>query len=223
MMSLENLQFYTVGSGGPVFLWLTHRMRPDDLQRMEEETEKLAPGRAYTVAALSAGDWDADFAPWPADVGDRHFAGRGPELLERLQGEIFPEIRSRYGEQAEIYIMGYSLAGLYALWCAYQTAETAGAISGSGTMWFPGWDEYSAAHVIVREGSLIYLSLGGKEAAVSDPVMSTIEDLTKKQWTRMKADPHVRLTTLEMNSGGHFADEIKRLAKGIVWVLKNRR
>lgn len=59
---------------------------------------------------------------------DIDFPGNGEQTLEYITNGLIPAVRSKYGNEREIYIMGYSLAGLFALWaCARRTDIFAGA------------------------------------------------------------------------------------------------
>ena len=81
------------------------------------------------------------------------------------------------------------------------------------------WDEYVLHHQIKHESN-IYLSLGGKEEKTKNPVMARVGDRTRTQEQILRNDPKVKHTTLEFNSGGHFADAQKRLAKAVKWLLE---
>lgn len=113
----------------------------------------------------------------------------------------------------------YSLAGLFALWTAYETDIFSAIASCSGSLWFEQWDEYVLHHQIKHESN-IYLSLGGKEEKTKNPVMARVGDRTRTQERILRNDPKVKQTTLEFNSGGHFADAQKRLAKAVKWLLE---
>ena len=113
----------------------------------------------------------------------------------------------------------YSLAGLFALWTAYETDIFSAIASCSGSLWFEQWDEYVLHHQI-KHKSNIYLSLGGKEEKTKNPVMARVGDRTRIQERILRNDPKVKQTTLEFNSGGHFADAQKRLAKAVKWLLE---
>lgn len=65
-----------------------------------------------------------------------------------------------------------------------------------------------------------YLSLGGKEEKTKNPVMARVGDRTRTQERILRNDLKVKHTTLEFNSGGHFADAQKRLAKAVKWLLE---
>ncbi len=49
--------------------------------------------------------------------------------------------------------------------------------------------------------------------------MARVGDRTRTQERILRNDPKVKQTTLEFNSGGHFADAQKRLAKAVKWLL----
>ena len=46
------------------------------------------------------------------------------------------------------YLGGYSLAGLFALWAAYQTDVFSDVAAASPSMWFPGFTGYMEEHHI---------------------------------------------------------------------------
>ena len=49
--------------------------------------------------------------------------------------------------------------------------------------------------------------------------MARVGDRTRTQERILRNDSKVKQTTLEFNSGGHFADAQKRLAKAVKWLL----
>ena len=136
--------------------------------------------------------------------------------------DLIPELKADYGVDREIYLIGYSLAGLFALWTSYETDIFSAIASCSGSLWFEQWDEYVLHHQIKHESN-IYLSLGGKEEKTKNQVMARVGDRTRKQEQILQNDPKVKKTILEFNSGGHFADSEKRLSKAVKWLLKNRK
>ena len=162
-----------------------------------------------------------DFSPWkaPAGFGDEDFKGNGLKTLQWLTNDLIPELKTAYGADREIYLIGYSLAGLFALWTAYETDIFSAIASCSGSLWFEQWDEYVLHHQIKHESN-IYLSLGGKEEKTKNPVMARVGDRTRTQERILRNDPKVKQTTLEFNSGGHFADAQKRLVKAVKWLLE---
>ena len=80
----------------------------------------------------------------------------------------------------EHWLMGYSLAGLFALWAAYESDVFSGIVCCSGSLWFPDWDHYVRDHVIQSKCS-VYLSLGGKEEKTKNKVMAAVGDRTRRR------------------------------------------
>ena len=91
---------------------------------------------------------------------------------------------------------------------------------GSGSFWVDGWSDYAKTHALRKKAS-IYLSLGGKEDKTDNPLMATVGTRTKELEALLKADPLTERIVFELNSGGHFADSVKRLIKGILWIQRD--
>ena len=121
-------------------------------------------------------------------------------------------------ERLPLFIGGYSLAGFFALWAAYQTKIFAGVAAASPSVWFPGWIEYAEASSINAER--VYLSLGDKEERTRNPVMRTVGDNLRRQNEILANDAGCCECTLEMNPGNHFKEPDRRTAKGFAWLMK---
>jgi predicted alpha/beta superfamily hydrolase len=215
----EKLHIRKIGDGGPVIYW---GMFPDEegqTEQLAEQVLKLKPEAAFTLAAYEVSDWNRDFSPWKSIAGDRIFEGCAEQTADTLTRQIIPEVHRQIPDFTREYVIGYSLAGLFSLWVFYEKGIFQGAASCSGSLWFEGWQDY-AGKAETPEGSCVYLSLGGKEEKTSDPVMSSIGNMTRWQAEQLKQDKNILAHKLEWNSGGHFADPVKRLAKGIVWLLE---
>ena len=196
---------------GPVILWGMTLHRKDELEHMKQTLAECGCEMPYTLIAFQVSDWNREFSPWKTEVLDASFSGGGEDTLHDLLEELIPSLRAKYGTQRSFYIMGYSLAGLFALWCLYQTDLFAGAASCSGSLWYPYFISYMNTHTAFS-GKRIYLSLGGKEAKTGDPLMATVGECTEQAYKILKQKNHVKY---ELNSGGHFADSGKRLAKAV--------
>ncbi|MCF0229577.1 MAG: hypothetical protein HUJ76_07810 [Parasporobacterium sp.] len=120
----------------------------------------------------------------------------------------------------DILIAGYSLAGLFSLWCLYNTDVFCGAISGSGSLWYEGFSDYVYTHGIRRPG-IVYLSLGSKEHKSRNPLMRTVMEKTEAVYGHLKNEANVEAVVFEMNPGNHFQDVDERMVKGIAWALKH--
>lgn len=150
------------------------------------------------------------------------FAGQGARTLKWLLEEGVPYIdRTYHVKEQEHWLAGYSLAGLFALWSAYECDIFSGIACCSGSLWFKNWDIYMREHTLKRKCS-VYLSLGGKEEKTKNAVMATVGNRTREQEKLLLEDPFAERVVLEWNPGGHFADSGKRLAKGIKWLMEKR-
>ena len=157
-------------------------------------------------------DWNNDLSPWeaPAVFGKESFGSGASEMLGRLLGLC--DDRSK-----TYYIGGYSLAGLFALWAAYQTDVFKGVAAASPSVWFPGFAEYMEKNEI-RTGT-VYLSLGDREEKARNPVMAPVGDRIREAHALLK-DRGLNCI-LEWNEGNHFKDPDLRTAKAFAWVLSS--
>ena len=157
----------------------------------------------FRLTAVKVESWNRDLSPWPAPAvfGNESFGDGAAALLR--------EILSLCADEGKRYFIGgYSMAGLFALWSAFQTEVFSGAAAASPSMWFPGLMEYLRGSACGY--GAVYLSLGNREEKTANPVMRTVGD-------RIRG---VRCT-LEWNSGGHFKEPDLRTAKAFAWVLEN--
>ena len=183
-----------------------------DLAVIESEVSiiKDLAGDDFRLIAFKVNDWNKDLSPWeaPPVFGNEGFCGGAEDTLAEVLSDIGDE-----GER--YYIGGYSLAGLFALWTAYQTDIFSGVAAASPSVWFPGFDKYMKDHAIRTD--IVYLSLGDREERTRNQVMSTVGDRIR--------EAHEYLTetgidcNLEWNQGNHFRDADLRTAKAFAWVL----
>ncbi len=169
--------------------------------------------KSLLLAAFSTDDWDAAFSPWAADG----FSGGGKETLSFLQKDFLPAIREESPQIKRFVIAGYSLAGLFALWCLTESDAFEGAASCSGSLWYPEWSSYAQQQDYSKRA--VYLSLGGKEEKTKIKRMASVGDATRAQYALMKSQKC--RCTLQWNPGGHFTDPAGRTAKGIIWLLSH--
>ena len=188
----------------------------DEGEAVASELDKLVAS-LYSLLAINVSDWNSALSAVFKGEGD--FGCGADEYVSELVNEIVPAACAEYGlKPRAIYIAGYSMAGLFALYSLYKTDFFAGCASCSGSLWFPGFSEYVCEHEFASAPSKIYLSLGDREAKTKNPVMATVEDKTRGIAERYIAKGYdVRF---EMNQGGHFNDPELRTAKGIAWVIK---
>lgn len=184
-----------------------------DLEGIVNEAERIKQlsGKDFCLVAIKVDNWNSDLSPWeaPAVFGNESFGGKAAAALD--------EVLKLTGDPSKTYyIGGYSLAGLFAIWSAYQTDVFKGVAAASPSVWFPGFSDYMAERKICANS--VYLSLGDKEEKTRNPVMATVGDNIRKARELLKAQGVN--TVLEWNPGNHFKDPDIRMAKGFEWVIK---
>ena len=182
---------------------------------MEQHT-----ARPFALCAVKINRWGQELSPWkaPAVFGLEDFGDGAGETLNFIADTLIPELKAKYrlGEDVRKILGGYSLAGLFALWCGYQTDLFSGIAAASPSVWFPGWIDYAKAHPFYPRNA--YLSLGDREARTRNPVMATVADCIREQYEIFKsagAD-----AVLEWNQGNHFQESDIRTAKAFLHFLK---
>ena len=184
-----------------------------DLGWIENEIAVISDkcNRDFRLIAVKTDDWNRDLSPWkaPAVFGNDDFGDGAKETLERIL-ELSADKSRTY------YIGGYSLAGLFALWAAYQTDIFSGVAAASPSIWFPGFSEYMKEHDILCD--TVYLSLGKKEEKTRNSVMATVGSRIREAHELLK-ERSVNCI-LEWNEGNHFKDADIRTAKAFAWVME---
>ena len=203
--------------------WLILQPEDADEEQMPEETvaelARLYPDVDFALAVFPV-DWWQDLTPWPQAPlfrGQPPFGDGAQRTLTFVRDHLVPALTGdRAGNEPRLILGGYSLAGLFALWAGCQCEEFDAVAAGSPSVWYPGWTEYAAAHpFLARRG---YLSLGDREANTRNPVMRTVAEAIRTQYSILKERdvPCV----LEWNPGNHFVDAPLRMAKGYAWCMK---
>lgn len=211
-----DMHIRTSGSGGPLILTGTFENNADALFANVRERVGDCP---FTLCQFILKDWMNGCAPWPAQVRGENINGLAPETLGDIKREILPALRDRGMNTGRIYITGYSMAGLLAIWAMYVEDIFSGCATCSGSLWYPGWDRFIGEQTIATKSANIYISLGGKEPRTRDPMMAMIGVRTEENVERLKHDRNVNNVFFEWNPGGHFSAALERLAKGIAWLI----
>ena len=198
----------------PIGNWETEK-----IQNQYEEINKLNKGIDFCFLAVTIRNWNQDLSPWKEDAvfGNENFGdGAKNTLLFITEKLISGFSKHNPCKNRKIYLCGYSLAGLFALWSSYQTDLFYGIASASPSVWFHDWILYSETHDI--HTNYVYLSLGTKEEKTKNPVLSSVGDCIRKQEVILKSKVNC---TLDWNPGNHFVDSDIRMAKAVTWLLKN--
>ena len=185
----------------------------------EREARSLcsALGEGVAVITVDGMDWERDLSPWPAPRAFKSgsdFGGKADALIEKLE-RLVPACEEITGPQELRAIAGYSLGGLFALYCVYKTDLFARAASVSGSLWFDGFTDFMAANA--PHAQRVYLSLGDREKHARSPRLGAVEERTRLAAELLRA-AGVEVV-FELNSGGHFNGPGERLAKGVKAVM----
>ena len=188
-----------------------------DLGVIEQEVSyirEMTGGQRFCLKAVKVNSWNGDLSPWPAEAvfGNEGFGEGAADTLDYLLKEVLHHPAS----YRSIYLGGYSLAGLFALWAGYQTEVFDGIAAASPSVWFPHFTEYMKNNRILADA--VYLSLGDREEKTRNPVMSQVGDAIRCA--------HAIITdagkncVLEWNKGNHFKEPDLRTAKAFAWLMK---
>lgn len=172
-----------------------------------EELQALLPMPRPALVALYDLDWNADLSPWPAEKvfrGGEDFAGRADAFLQELTEEIIPAVETV--PCARRILAGYSLGGLFAVYAGLNTDAFHRIASVSGSMWYDGFADYALARPCLAD--MAYMSLGDKEKHTRNRRMACIEEASRTVAAHLGCP-------LVMNPGGHFDDELPRLARAV--------
>lgn len=196
-----------------------------DLEVLDQEVDIIRnqTKTPFSLVALLIEDWNQELTPWsaPAVFGRNPFGDGANDTLKFITEQLLPSLTADgiYDERMRLILGGYSLAGLFALWSAYQTGIYDGIAAASPSVWFPQWIDYVAGkRPLVKS---IYLSLGDKEEKAKNPVMAQVGNSIRKQHKLLTCQDVT--TILEWNAGNHFVDSEKRMAKGFAWLLNNKK
>lgn len=185
---------------------------------------RTMPGKEACVITVSVPDWNKDLTPWPAPAvfrGAPPFGDGAKAYLEELV-RITQETEEREGLCPDVRALsGYSLAGLFAVWAAFQTDRFALFGSASGSLWYPGFLEYAKKTPFAGAPKAAYFSVGDREKAAKNPLMKTVEEKTGEAAALFtgRGVPSVFVK----NPGNHFVDGPLRTAKALSWLLTQNR
>ena len=193
-------------------------------ERLAQEASALASASGdYLLAAFETEDWNRSLSPWraPAVFGDASFGDGAAETLAFLEETLLPALKAHFAlpEGIPVILGGYSLAGLFSLWCVYRSDAFAAAAAVSPSVWFDGWLRFAREHR-PRAGA-VYLSLGDREEKTKNRTLAAVGGAIREQYDMLRRTGV--LCTLEWNAGGHFRAPDERCAKGFAWCMNTLR
>lgn len=216
---METILYPSRENGAPLLVLLTH----------EDEGERvlaLVRGRTrtpFSFLCVGVEHWGDDLTPWPAESihkGSPPYGGDAEAFLKKLLEEVVPAAERELGSES-VYraLIGYSLAGLFALWAAYRTRMFSRIGSVSGSLWYEGFSDYALRETPEGNPEKIYFSLGDRESRTRHPLVRAVEENTTRI-ERFWAERGSR-TVFERNPGGHFRESEERTARAAAWLIEN--
>ena len=180
--------------------------------------EVLSDDRANLVL-IQGVDWDRDLTPWPAPGAfkGQNFSGGAGEFLAEITNSLIPAAEAELGVQNPVRgILGYSLAGLFALYALYSTDAFSLCGCVSGSLWYDGWTDYMAAHPLTRPAR-VHLSVGDREKKSRNLRMAKVEDCFREAEALLR-DQGAEVTFV-LNPGNHFQEPLERQRRALDWLL----
>lgn len=150
----------------------------------------------YTTISIGVRDWNRDLSPWkaPPVFGKDDFGDGAKDVLDFIERDVIPQTTGR------VVIGGYSMAGLFSLWCGYESKAFQGIAATSPSVWFPGWMEYISDHTM--DACTVYLSIGNRESHTKNAIVSKVAENIEEQY-RLLCSAGIDCM-LEWNEGNHF-------------------
>ena len=194
-------------SSAPAIYLVDSREHPLDLAS--------AASPHLTLVHVFVPSWTTDLAPWsaPALHPDSPAFGAGASATVQALIRLIEQQRDLHPSHRGI--VGYSLAGLFALYTLVASDEGPfdAAASLSGSLWYDGWTTYLADTPWQGAGRYAYLSVGTKEKRTANPRMRTVETATQR--TAQLLEAKGCQVTYAPGPGNHFEHTTQRLQAGI--------
>lgn len=192
-----------------------------ELSFLKEEIEQIHSfclDVDFLFVTVKVDQWNDELSPWAAPPlrGLEGFKGQAEMTLQYLQKEVVEKINNGAAPKKKMFLGGYSLAGLFTLWAAYQTDSFQGIAAASPSVWFPGFLDFASTHSLHTEK--VYLSLGNKEEKTRHPILSQVGTDIRRLYNHFVEENIPCI--LEWNPGNHFKDPGLRMAKGWSWLLQ---
>ena len=176
-----------------------------------------AQGLECHLAAVS-GVSEADLLPYPRpELGARFASAHAAQYYHTLTTTILPDLKAQLPHSGALILVGYSLAGLFALWALTQpNCPFTRVISCSGSLWYP---EAARALTLPPKATVhsVYLSLGDKESTKGPRLFRSVGSATAQAYEYYRTRCPC---TYELNPGGQFDQVTTRLVQGIAWTLQ---
>lgn len=212
----QNRNYMILGNlkSSTFLMYLVDESNPEDYEQIYQ---KISNEYQLCMISVSIHDWQGELSPWPAPpiFGKHDFAGNAAKFLAELE-DFWKWFKDENNiESNQVYLCGYSLAGLFTLWASTHTNIFQKIAAVSPSVWYFNFVEYMQQNPIqTRE---VYMSLGDKEANAKNKVMATVKDCFEAV-IQILQKQNIPLT-YEYNPGNHFQDVELRMTKGIQKLL----
>ena len=212
----QNRNYMILGNlkSSTFLMYLVDESNPEDYEQIYQ---KISNEYQLCMISVSIHDWQGELSPWPAPpiFGKHDFAGNAAKFLAELE-DFWKWFKDENNiESNQVYLGGYSLAGLFALWASSQTNLFTKIAAVSPSVWYFNFVEYMQQNPIqTRE---VYMSLGDKEANAKNKVMATVKTCFDAVIQILQKQDVI--LTYEYNPGNHFQDVELRMTKGIQQLL----
>ena len=202
--------------------WIVLIGFPAELEEISARLE-LPPSFVLLPIAVGEKDWNDRLSPYPCEKvfpKGASFLGQAEAFLSEIQTRLRHELALAEEKPASIIIAGYSLAGLFALYAAFESNLFDAAVSCSGSLWFPGFVERYPLGNKNPNLTYVYLSLGEDEAKTKNPILATIQTKTAAFQTALEKQGIV--SDLTFHPGGHFADPNGRMVEALTKIITKK-
>ena len=175
-----------------------------------------------TLVVLQGVSWNRELTPSPSPPivrGGEPFGGGAQTYLQQLTEIIIPTVeKALFAPVAKRGIVGYSLAGLFAVYALFHSDCFSFGGSVSGSLWYPGFVEALCTCPPAHLPQTVYFSLGRQEEKTRNAHMRPVRQRTEALVSYL-AEKGVQ-TVFALNDGNHFHEPEKRLAACIQWLLR---
>lgn len=187
------------------------------------EKVKLLTDKDFSLLTIYGFEWNNSLSPYKASAifkGAPDFKGEAKDFLELVILKLISEVTTKE-KLRPIYnaLVGYSMAGLFAVYALFNTDAFLKIGSVSGSLWYPNFVEFIKNNEVLHSISTFYMSLGDKEKKTKNKIMSQVEANSLIIFDRISSK--ISNSKFEFNKGNHFQDEPLRVAKCIVYLLSN--
>ena len=176
------------------------------------------------MICVSCNNWNDDLTPWSTPAvfkNGEDFGGKASSFLATLVNDIVPEVEKKIGVPECRGIIGYSLAGLFAVYAFYESNLFNLCGAPSGSIWYDDFaPRYRERRPSPSWGS-IFFSIGDKEGNTRNDRMARNERCMKILAESLSSldDGDSFETYFGYTKGTHFDNANERIAQSIRWLL----